>query len=144
MLGDNSTLERLVISNTDMTEVGFTAVLAALRKGNSTITELSIGSQLLRSREVFFATRREILTQRDADAFVESPLQSRLCSVYHAYHRCFCLFRDKGSGADAFSSDSGEKMFSVCDARRMCCLHLSFSLTGSHIGQSMMLPNHPW
>lgn len=54
MLGDNSTVERLVISNTDMTEVGFTAVLAALRKGNNTIMELSIGSQLLRSREVMF------------------------------------------------------------------------------------------
>lgn len=66
MLGDNSTLERLVVSNTDMTEVGFTAVLAALRKGNSTIMELSIGSQLLRSREVFFATGRDCLRQRDA------------------------------------------------------------------------------
>lgn len=70
MLYDNSTLERLMISNTDMTEVGFTAVLAALRKGNSTIMELSIGSQLLRSREVFRATRGESLRQRDANAFI--------------------------------------------------------------------------
>lgn len=75
MLGDNSTLERLVVSKTDMTEVGFTAVLAALRKGNSTIMELSIGSQLLRSREVFFATGRDCLRQRDADAFVGNPLR---------------------------------------------------------------------
>ncbi|CAN0005615.1 unnamed protein product [Ectocarpus fasciculatus] len=51
MLLDNFTIERLVISNTDMTEAGFTAVLAVLREGNNTVRELSIGSQLLRSRE---------------------------------------------------------------------------------------------
>lgn len=84
MLSDNSTLERLVISNADMTEVGFTAVLAALRKGNSTIMELSIGSQLLRSREVLCTTNRESLTQGDAYAFVGNPLRPRLRSTYHA------------------------------------------------------------
>lgn len=52
MLVDNFTIERLVISNTDMTEAGFTAVVAVLREGNNTVRELSIGSQLLRSREV--------------------------------------------------------------------------------------------
>lgn len=52
MLSKNFTLERLVVGNTDMTEAGFTAVLAALREGNNTLRELSIGSQLFRSREV--------------------------------------------------------------------------------------------
>lgn len=52
MLLDNFTIERLVISNTDMTEAGFTAVLAVLREGNNTVRDLSVGSQLLRSREV--------------------------------------------------------------------------------------------
>lgn len=52
MLSDNFTVERLVITNTDMTEAGFTAILAVLREGNNTVRELSIGSQLLRSREV--------------------------------------------------------------------------------------------
>lgn len=52
MLGDNFSIERLVISNTGMTERGFAAVLAILREGNNTVRELSIGSQLLRSREV--------------------------------------------------------------------------------------------
>lgn len=52
MLSENFTIERLVISNTDMTEAGLTAVLAVLREGNNTVRELSIGSQLLRSREV--------------------------------------------------------------------------------------------
>lgn len=52
MLSDNFTIERLVVTNTDMTEAGFTAILAVLREGNNTVRELSIGSQLLRSREV--------------------------------------------------------------------------------------------
>ena len=52
MLSDNFTIERLVMSNTDLTEAGFTAILAVLREGNNTVRELSIGSQLLRSREV--------------------------------------------------------------------------------------------
>lgn len=52
MLIDNFTIERLVISNTSMTEAGFTAVVAVLREGNNTVRELSVGSQLLRSREV--------------------------------------------------------------------------------------------
>lgn len=52
MLSDNFTVERLVMSNTDLTEAGFTTILAVLREGNNTVRELSIGSQLLRSREV--------------------------------------------------------------------------------------------
>ncbi len=52
MLSENFTVERLVMSNTDLTEAGFTAILAVLREGNNTVRELSIGSQLLRSREV--------------------------------------------------------------------------------------------
>lgn len=52
VLAENFAIERLVISNTDMTEVGLTAVTAALREGNSTVRELNIGGQLLRSREV--------------------------------------------------------------------------------------------
>ncbi|CAM9475816.1 unnamed protein product, partial [Sphacelaria rigidula] len=51
MLADNFTIERLVVSNTDMSEGGFTAVAAVLREGNNTVRELSIGGQLLRSRE---------------------------------------------------------------------------------------------
>lgn len=56
MLADNFTIERLVISNTDMTEAGFTAVVAVLREGNNTVRELSIGSQLLCSCEVIFSS----------------------------------------------------------------------------------------
>lgn len=52
MLAANITIERLVINNTDMTERGFTAVVSVLREGNNPIRELSIGFQLLRSREV--------------------------------------------------------------------------------------------
>lgn len=52
MLAENFTIERLVVSNTDMSEGGFTAVAAVLREGNNTVRELSIGGQLLRSREV--------------------------------------------------------------------------------------------
>ena len=52
MLAGNSTIERLVIRKADMTETGFTAVISALRERNNTVEDLSVGSQLVRSKEV--------------------------------------------------------------------------------------------
>ncbi|CAM9233712.1 unnamed protein product [Choristocarpus tenellus] len=51
MLKENFTLEALVVNNTEMTETGFIALISILREGNNTVRELSIGGQLLHSRE---------------------------------------------------------------------------------------------
>lgn len=78
MLAANSTIERLVINNTDMTERGFTAVVSVLREGNNPIRELSIGFQLLRSREVGKGDPPPLVSER-ALLFKQASCRSFSC-----------------------------------------------------------------